>query len=103
MADSKKKPPQATEPNRPSDPTESGPSPLSDLIPREQLDNLSALQVVDLIVSKLPQRHSAILDMVYLRERIAQMEEMNDEARQAIEKLDAIVEKLRSPAFRVGT
>jgi proteasome-associated ATPase len=41
--------------------------------------------------------------MVYLRERISAMEEMNDEARHTIEKLDAIVEKLRSPAFRVGT
>jgi len=67
------------------------------------LDSLSALQVIDLIVSKLPSRHSSILDMVYLRERIVSMEEMNDEARQTIEKLDAIVEKLRSPAFRVGT
>ena len=28
---------------------------------------------------------------------------MNDQARQALEKLDEIVEKLRSPAFRVGT
>jgi proteasome-associated ATPase len=28
---------------------------------------------------------------------------MNEEARQAIEKMDAIIEKLRSPAFRVGT
>src|SRR5436309_11521144 len=41
--------------------------------------------------------------MVYLRERIASIEETNDEARQAIEKMDAIIERLRSPAFRVGT
>src|SRR5205807_1568402 len=73
------------------------------LLPREELDRLSTLQLIDLIVSKLPQRHPAILDMVYLRERIASMEETNDEARQAIEKMDAIIEKLRSPAFRVGT
>jgi proteasome-associated ATPase len=78
------------------------PSPLSGLLPREELDTLSTLQLIDLIVSKLPQRHPAILDMVYLRERIASMEETNDEARQAIEKMDAIIEKLRSPAFRVG-
>jgi len=43
------------------------------------------------------------MDLVYLRERITAVEEMNDQARQAIEKLDEIVEKLRSPAFRVGT
>lgn len=80
------------------------PSPsLGGLLPREELDTLSVLQLIDLIVSKLPPRHPAILDMVYLRERIAAIEEMNDQARQAIEKLDTIVEKLRSPAFRVGT
>src|SRR6185436_14281353 len=66
-------------------------------------ESLSTLQLVDLIVSKLPSRHSALLDMVYLRERIMALEEMNDEARRAVEKLDAIVEKLRAPAFRVGT
>jgi hypothetical protein len=64
---------------------------------------LSLLQLVDLIVAKLPPRHSAIMDMVYLRDRVAEVEEMNDQARQTIEKLDAVVEKLRSPAFRVGT
>src|SRR5207247_10097253 len=78
-------------------------STLGGLLPREELDTLSTLQLIDLIVSKLPQRHPAILDMVYLRERIASIEETNDEARQAIEKMDAIIEKLRSPAFRVGT
>ncbi|HXT42369.1 MAG TPA: AAA family ATPase [Candidatus Angelobacter sp.] len=78
-------------------------SPLGGLLPREELDRLSALQLTDLIVGKLPPRHPAILDMVYLRERIASIEETNEEARQAIEKMDAIIEKLRSPAFRVGT
>src|SRR5437773_7747324 len=78
-------------------------STLGGLLPREELDRLSTLQLIDLIVSKLPPRHPAILDMVYLRERVASVEEMNDEARQAIEKMDAIIEKLRSPAFRVGT
>src|SRR5437762_944709 len=78
-------------------------STLGGLLPREELDRLSTLQLIDLIVSKLPPRHPAILDMVYLRERINSVEEMNDEARQAIEKMDAIIEKLRSPAFRVGT
>ena len=78
-------------------------SPLSDLLSREELDTLSTLQLVDLIVSKLPPRHPSILDVVYLRERIAGMEELNFQAQEAIEKLDAIVEKLRSPAFRVGT
>src|SRR4030095_11085352 len=102
MAEKKKSPP-PSDPSRLADAPQTGPSLLSDLISREQLDSLSTLQLVDLIVSKLPSRHSSILDMVYLRERISSMEEMNDEARQTIEKLDAVVEKLRAPAFRVGT
>jgi len=81
----------------------SGSSPLNDLLSREELDRLSTLQLVDLISSKLPPRHSSLLDLVYLRERISGMEEMNYQAQQALEKLDAVVEKLRSPAFRVGT
>src|SRR5690349_3972985 len=75
-------------------------SPFDDLRSREELDSLSALQLVDLITSKLPPRHSSLLDMVYLRERVASMEELNDQARETIEKLDAIIEKLRSPAYR---
>ncbi|PAW87144.1 MAG: peptidase [Pedosphaera sp. Tous-C6FEB] len=78
-------------------------TPLADLLPREQLERLSALQLVDLITSKLPPRHASIIDMIYLRERVAAMEEMNDQARAALEKMDAAIEKLRSPAFRVGT
>jgi len=102
MAEQKKKsvPPSANKLSA----EEAQPSPsLSGLLSREELDTLSTLQLIDLIVSKLPPRHPAILDMVYLRERIAAIEATNDQARQAIEKLDAIVEKLRSPAFRVGT
>ncbi len=78
-------------------------APLGDFLSREQLDSLSTLQLVDLIAQKLPPRHTSILDLIYLRDRISEMEEINEQARQAIEKLDAIVEKLRSPAFRVGT
>src|SRR3989442_6543748 len=103
MADPKKKSGPPSPVGKPQVEGSAVPSPLSGLLPREELDTLSTLQLIDLIVSKLPQRHPAILDMVYLRERIASIEETNDEARQAIEKMDAIIEKLRSPAFRVGT
>src|SRR5881396_3491682 len=103
MAEPKKKSGSPSPAGKPQAEGSAVPSPLSGLLPREELDTLSTLQLIDLIVSKLPQRHPAILDMVYLRERIASMEETNDEARQAIEKMDAIIEKLRSPAFRVGT
>jgi proteasome-associated ATPase len=100
MAESKKKggSPQPQVPRQDPDS-----SPLSDLLSREELDRLSTLQLVDLISSKLPPRHSSLLDLVYLRERIGSLEEVNFQAQQALEKLDAIVEKLRSPAFRVGT
>jgi proteasome-associated ATPase len=79
------------------------PAPESEVLPREQLETLSLLQLIDLIVAKLPPRHCTLMDMVYLRDRVGEVEEMNDQARQTIEKLDAVVEKLRSPAFRVGT
>ena len=76
---------------------------LTDLLSREELDQMSTLQLIDLIARKLPPRHTSILDLIYLRDRIQQTEEINEQARDALEKLDAIVEKLRSPAFRVGT
>jgi proteasome-associated ATPase len=97
MAEPKKKGPSNSKEPLSSD------SSLNDLLSRDELDRLSTLQLVDLIASKLPNRHSTLLDLVYLRERISGMEEMNFQAQQALEKMDAIIEKLRSPAFRVGT
>ncbi len=77
--------------------------PLDELLSNEQLATLSTLQIIDLIASKMPPRHTALIDLIYLRDRISEIEEMNDQARQAIEKLESVIEKLRSPAFRVGT
>jgi proteasome-associated ATPase len=99
MAESKKK----GVPPTPKGPSEFVSPSLDDLLSREELDRLSTLQLVDLIASKMPNRHSTLLDLVYLRERIAGLEDMNLQAQQALEKMDAIIEKLRSPAFRVGT
>jgi len=73
------------------------------MLSHEEMEALSALQLVDIIAGKLPPQHSSLMDLIYLRDRIAALEEMNDQARQALEKLDEIVEKLRSPAFRIGT
>jgi proteasome-associated ATPase len=105
MAESKKKSASSgsSSKSRPLESPPLPPPPPPDVLPHEQLETLSLLQVVDLIVAKLPPRHPAIMDMVYLRDRVAEVEEINDQARQTIEKLDAVVEKLRSPAFRVGT
>lgn len=102
MAESKKK---GGSPVPQKSPTEgySGSAPLNELLSKEELDQLSTLQLIDFIASKLPPRHSSLMDLVYLRERIGGLEELNFQAQQALEKLDAIVEKLRSPAFRVGT
>ena len=106
MAESKKKPAAGGSPTkaRPVECPRALRRPLSQrCFPVSNSIMLSLLQLVDMIVAKLPPRHSAIMDMVYLRDRVVEVEEMNDQARQTIEKLDAIVEKLRSPAFRVGT
>ncbi|MDB6024765.1 MAG: spoVK [Verrucomicrobiales bacterium] len=103
MAEQKKKTtPRPSPASSHADETETNP-PLGELLSREQLDSLSSLQLLDLVATKLPARHSAIMDLVYLRDRIVEMEEMTEQAREAIEKLESIVEKLRSPAFRVGT
>jgi proteasome-associated ATPase len=108
MAESKKKPvpggsaqakPRPVETSEPTPP----PAPEPEVLSREQLEALSLLQLVDMITGKLPPRHTTLMDMVYLRDRVAEVEEINDQARQTIEKLDAIIEKLRSPAYRVGT
>jgi proteasome-associated ATPase len=104
MAESKKKTGPAGNPSKSAE-EEISPQmpPLSDMISQDELDQLSTLQLVDLIASKMPQRSTVLMDLVYLRDRITAMEEMNEQAREALEKLDAIVEKLRSPAFRIGT
>lgn len=104
MAESKKKPVNApTAAKSPGGAPASEAPTLADLLPHEELEKLSALQLVDLIATRLPPRHATLMDLVYLRERVAGMEEMNQQAQEALEKLDAIVEKLRSPAYRVGT
>ncbi len=88
-------------------PTPPGPGlqipPLADLLSTQELEGLSTLQILDLVAGKLPPRHSALVDLVYLRDRIQGLEEMNDQARRALEQLDDALEKLRSPAFRIGT
>ncbi len=99
MAEPKKK---AGGSSKPEEGTQGIP-PLDQLLPKEELEALSTLQIIDLIAGKLPPRHASLFDLIYLRDRIVALEEMTDQARQAIEKLDEIVEKLRSPAFRMGT
>src|ERR1700691_1499285 len=101
MGDSKKKHVASPKVEPPKE--EEIPSSLGEILTHEEMEKLSALQLVDLIAGKLPPHHSSLMDVIYLRDRVAAMEEMNEQAREALEKLDEIVEKLRSPAFRVGT
>jgi proteasome-associated ATPase len=103
MAESRKKP--GSTPARGPEPAPERPSApaLSGLLSREELENLSTLQLIDLIAHGLPPRHPTFLDLAYLRDRVMELEETSDQARQTLEKLNEIVEKLRSPAFRVGT
>lgn len=77
--------------------------PLEHLLPPDELERLSALQIVDLIAGRLSSDPAAGADLEYLRRRVNSLEEINDQARQALEKYEQVVDKLRSPAFRVGT
>ncbi|MCE0496851.1 MAG: AAA family ATPase [Methylacidiphilales bacterium] len=87
----------------PSHPPEQGPHPSLEPILDENLDTLSALQLVDLLTQFYPLDSPRRIELGYLRRRIEELEVLNDQARQAVEKLDAAVTKLTSPANRVGT
>lgn len=65
--------------------------------------DLSALQLLDVITNRLAQQGGGWQDMGLLRRRVAEMEELQDQARAAIEKLGQALEKLRAPALRLGT
>jgi proteasome-associated ATPase len=84
-----------------------GPSPeippLGQVVPGEELDGLSALQLMDIISHKLAMHGVMMQDLTLLRRRIEEMEEIQDQARTAVEKLSAAVDKLRAPALRLGT
>ena len=80
-----------------------GPNPGLDPILDENLDTLSALQLVDLLTQFYPIDSPRRTELGYLRRRIEELEVLNEQARQAVEKLDAAVTKLTQPANRVGT
>jgi proteasome-associated ATPase len=90
-------------------PQPSGPSqsqetpPLDHVAPEEDAANLSTLQLVDLLSHKLAMQGSVPPDVTLLRRRIEEMEELQDQARAAVEKLSEAVDKLRAPALRLGT
>jgi proteasome-associated ATPase len=68
-----------------------------------EVERSSALQLCDAIAFRLRQLGVDPTDLLQLRRRVEEIEEMNDQARGAIEQLSSAVDKLRSPALRLGT
>ncbi len=98
----------------PSDHNNDGPPPtppppppddwvVGGFIPPEELDKLSTLQLVDLVKARLDFMGVPSGDHQLLRQRVEEMEEIQDQAREALEKLSQALDKLRSPALRIGT
>ena len=77
--------------------------PLENIIPEDELEKLSTLQLLDIISHKLAVQGALPSDMSMLRRRVEEMEDMQDQARTAVEKLSEAVDKLRAPALRLGT
>ncbi len=71
--------------------------------PEDESNNLSTLQLVDLISHRMAMQGVVPPDIMLLRRRIEEMEELQDQARNAVEKLSEAVDKLRAPALRLGT
>jgi proteasome-associated ATPase len=91
---------------RPREGAPDGPSgipPAYDPATDEGLESLSTLQLLDLVAQYYPPDSPRRVELNYLRRRVEELEITNEQARQAIEKLDAAVTKLTSPANRVGT
>lgn len=86
-------------------PEKTGDESMDEAFSTTELEALSALQLCDLIRMRL--RYAGAdadgVDFALLRNRVEEMEEIQDQARGAIEKLSAAVEKLRAPALRLGT
>jgi proteasome-associated ATPase len=76
---------------------------MDEMISEEELERFSALQMVDLISHKLSLQGASGRDLSLLRRRVEEMEEVQDQARVAVEKLSEAVDKLRAPALRLGT
>ena len=76
---------------------------MEHIIPEDELEKLSTLQLLDIISHKLAVQGALPSDMSILRRRVEEMEDMQDQARTAVEKLSEAVDKLRAPALRLGT
>lgn len=84
-------------------PPESQTGPVEPPLSGQEIENLSALQLCDVMALRLRQLGLDGKDLFLLRRRVQELEEINDEARAAVEQLSGTVDKLRSPALRLGT
>ena len=66
-------------------------------------EDFSALQLLDRMTYELAAQGIPPSGMSALRRRVVEMEELQDQARVAVEKLNEALEKLRAPALRLGT
>src|SRR4030095_2741696 len=64
---------------------------------------LSLVEKIDRLIASLPPGDPVRRELIDLRVEAGDLEEMTAEARQTIEKLDAVVKKLRAPANRIET
>jgi len=64
---------------------------------------LTPLDRLDRVIGSLPPGDPVRADLLDLRIEFAELEDTMNEARQAIEKMDAIIKKVTSPANRIGT
>ena len=70
---------------------------------QEHLEDVSALQILDRATQEMAAQGAISPTMRTLRHRIVEMEEVQEQARTAVEKLSEALEKLRAPALRLGT
>ena len=77
-------------------------NPPGEPIEQDPFEKASVLQLFDRVKMELA-TEGASPSLPLLRHRIVEMEELQDQARAAVEKLSEAVEKLRAPALRLGT
>lgn len=66
-------------------------------------DEKTSLELVDKLLSALPEGDPARFDLFRLRQQIQEHDLTLSEARAAIEKMDEVIKKVTSPANRIGT
>ena len=76
---------------------------MGGFIPPEEFEQMSTLQLLDLVQTRLEFMGIPCPDHQLLRHRVEEMEEIQDQAREALERLSAALDMLRSPALKVGT